>query len=166
MKSKALIYTPKMHLPAFTLMEILVVLVISSTVISLALWSYVNVSRYLNSYQEHEAANQEMALFITHFQHDVDRAHVISDKKGYLHLMDFNGEEISYDFFEDYTIRYFYNYPDTFFVKIKQARFVPLAANPAWINEITLSLQVSGVEYPMTFYKFYSNQQLFQAYAN
>jgi prepilin-type N-terminal cleavage/methylation domain-containing protein len=154
------------YLAAFTLIEIMVVLVISGTVISLALWSYLNISRYLDTYQKNEAVNQEMALFLFHFQYDIDQAVYLTEKNGSLTCVDFNEDYISYDFFEDYTIRYYYNYPDTFFVQIPKITWEAIPGNVSLIQRIELTLQTTGIEYPMIFYKNYSNQQLFQAYGD
>lgn len=149
---------------AFTLIEIVVVLIISTTVMTLAMWSYGNISKYLRTYSNQENLNQELALFLTHFRADLDETQWITEKNGTLELHGFKNELITYDFYEEYAIRYFYGYPDTFYVSTMDFTYVPEPFNNEWISEIQLTLKASGVEYPFTFYKLYTNQQLFQAH--
>ncbi|MFA6404263.1 MAG: type II secretion system protein [Salinivirgaceae bacterium] len=149
---------------AFTLIEIVVVLIISTTVMTLAMWSYGNISKYLRTYSNQENLNQELALFLTHFRADVDESLLITEKNGTLELHDFKDELITYDFYEEYAIRYFYGYPDTFKVNTMDFTYIQEPFNKEWIGEIHLTVKASGVEYPFTFYKFYTNQQLFQAH--
>ncbi len=149
---------------AFTLLEIIIVLIISSTVITLAFWSYLNVSKYLKTYNENETLNQELVLFLSHFSNDISKAYTITEEKGYLHVNYYNSDPIEYDFYEDFIIRYFQNYPDTFKVSAVNYSYATEPLNDNWISEIHLTLQASGVEYPLVFNKYYTNQQLFQAY--
>lgn len=148
---------------AFTLIEVTVVLIISGTVMTLAMWSYSNVMKYLRTYNEQEAANQELVLFLSHFTADLENAVVITGKRGSLQL-EFPEGVVSYDFYSDLILRAEYQYPDTFFLKTLLFDYEPLPLQKDWVERVYLTLELSGAEYPMTFYKNYSHQQLFQAY--
>jgi prepilin-type N-terminal cleavage/methylation domain-containing protein len=149
---------------AFTLIEIVIVLVISSTVITLAMWSYLNVAKYLKTYAENEHQNQELALFITHFSMDLDEASQVVENRDYLQLQFENNTPVEYDFYSDKIIRYCNNFPDTFLVSIRQVDYIPESNTDDWISEIHLDIGISSVQFPLVFYKFYTPQQLFQAY--
>jgi prepilin-type N-terminal cleavage/methylation domain-containing protein len=148
---------------AFTLIEVTVVLIISGTVMTLAMWSYSNVMKYLRTYNEQEAANQELVLFLSHFTADLEKAAVVTEKRGSLQL-EFPESVVSYDFYSDLILRTEYQYPDTFFLKTLLFDYEPLPLQKDWVEQVYLTLELSGTEYPMAFYKNYSHQQLFQAY--
>lgn len=128
------------------------------------MWAYMNVFSYLRSYNKNEGLNQELAIFLNFANNDIDRAKQIIDNRDAL-LLEFNNQKpISYEFYNDFVVREQYGYQDTFMVKINSYFFEYEKINNDWVSEITIEALVSGVVYPITYYKHYSNKQLFEAY--
>lgn len=149
---------------AFTLIEVLIVFIITSTVILLAMWSYMNVMSYLKSYNQNENINQELALFLDYFNKDMDKAKELLDTRDALQLNYYNQDPIFYEFYNNFVLREQYSYQDTFWVNINTYDYKFEELNEDWVSEIFLEINVSGVNYPLYFYKNYSNQQLFEKY--
>lgn len=150
-------------IPSFTLIEIAVVLIISGSVMTMAMWSYNNGMKYLRTYLAQEETNQELALFITHFTRDLDVATGVSVKRGNLILENSNMVN-EYAFFTDILICYQENQTDTFRLPVVLFDYQTDAETEQLITRIDITLGLPGLTEPLTFYKTYQGQTYFYAH--
>lgn len=149
------------RLPGFTILEIMVALVITTVVAAMATWAFSNIQKYVNSYRKNEAQNLDFARFITFFNFDIRQSESIVYVNDELVFTFASGEETGYLFFDDCIVRSEQRLDDTLFIETTSFGVTPLDVAPDLIEEIDVTLKMGKTNYPMTFTKYYSRQQLF-----
>jgi len=154
------------RIKAFTLIEVLITMIISSIVIAFALWSYNNILSYLHRYKQNEAQNQETVLFLGLFNTDFNQANTIKYDRDELVLEYINQSPIYYDFYYDYCIRSTQNISDTLQINIFDIDCIKETISNTYVSDFYFTLALSDADYPMHYMKFYTPLQLYNWHAN
>lgn len=146
---------------AFTLIEVMVTLTISSLVIAFALWGYLNVNRYLNIYRQREEQNIALSQFIGQLEHDIYKCSLMKVHRDVLILSFPNDIIREYEFYSEYALRYSEDVVDTFFVSIPSFKGFNIPDNDNLSDELELTIVLYGLEKKYIFHKFYSPGMIF-----
>lgn len=151
----------KKRLKSFTLIEIMVALIITGIVASMATWAFSNVQKYVTAYWKNEAQNLDFAQFISMLNKDMLESETINYQNDKLLFIRNNSEVLEYSFYDYCIVRSDKRIDDTLFIEINMFGVTPLEIEPNLIKEISVTLIMGKVEYPMVFTKYYSRQQIF-----
>lgn len=128
-------------LPAFTLMELLVTMVLSTIVVAAAFTGYEIMAGRYGSYQQVNAGIREAAWMNGLLLKDMQRAQQVTATGRTILLTAAPEQPVTYEFRDEYVLRHSHELTDTFHVSIKNstARFNQLPVNAGdLIDELQL----------------------------
>ncbi|HYE55526.1 MAG TPA: prepilin-type N-terminal cleavage/methylation domain-containing protein [Chitinophagaceae bacterium] len=147
---------------AFTVMELVISLMISSIVISIAYYAWLLVSRQFGDYQERSVRVQEYVLFTKALETDLDRAVLLRDSAGLLNVYGKDGS-VYYRFAEEYVLRQGVEFADTFRVGVKDVVFGYVHDTLPAVQKVNVVLRLNEQAMENIFYKQYSATELMNA---
>lgn len=125
--------------PGFTLLEVLIVILLTAIVISLTFLYFSTFNRYVAQINSSAGFELQVLRFESLLYYDVDRATEIKINEGPTTYVDFIGTEVSYIFKEDMIIREQYENNDT--LQCKEVIFTP-----GYLSEVHNTLVGLGIE--------------------
>lgn len=148
-------------LKAFTIMEILITMIVSSIAISLIIGLYLNNQKALLQYMNISSVYSNNLDFLTLIKTDIEQSNYIIEAYSGIELHN-KKQIIEYQFLESQVIRYTRTQADSFPVKIRDYEFLYLNNNSQWIEYINLSLNVDVFEKDILLSKSYTKDVLFE----
>lgn len=146
------------RLKGFTLIELIVVLLISSLLIFISLSTFFNFNNYLNRNLKEEQTANELFWFISHFKDDIERSQFIEGNSEILRLH-FEGHTDIYEIYKNKVVRYNQNVSDTVHIDVKEIDVKHIL--PGFVDYISIKFNCNGVNYSFIQNKTYSNSFLF-----
>lgn len=149
-------------LKAFTIIELIVTMIISGIVISMAFTIYFKTSTSFQRYVINaQSINDAMALHVL-LRKEFENAENVQFRRGRLEIH--KGEHIIYyDFAEEYVIRELKYDADTFWVYTKNLEYERLKSNRLYITTISFTFDLyENLYFPFFVSKEYTNQQLYK----
>lgn len=146
---------------AFTIMEVLITMIVSSIAISLIIGVYLNNQKALMQYINISGVYANNLDFLTTLKTDINKSTYITENTDGIELHN-KSTTIDYQFFENQVLRFTETNIDTFVIKIQNYEFLYLNDNSDCIEYINLSLTVDVFEKEILLSKIYSNDTLFR----
>ena len=147
------------QLPAFTLMEVMVTLVLTGIIIAAALSLYLNYEKLVRLKNNQMNCGKENLQFYYTFKHEFDKASMIKSDNDMVTFVQPDRTIVSYEINQDYIVRLTKNMSDTFLIKVNDFGAVK--------DEITggdkivkMELRNCGEIFPVVLVKQYSNDVL------
>lgn len=153
-------------LKAFTIVELLVTMVITSIVVGLASSLYLNMQQYYTMSESGYGQNTDIIFVTSLLKNDMEQSVSVHSSYGLVSMQGKDNIVKEYDFSDDYIIRKIYYHRDTFFVKTQDLEIINLNSNSDLVSEIKASLVVDGAPMPLHLYKDYTRDVLFNLYQN
>ena len=146
---------------AFTIIEVIVSLLISSIVISLAYTIFINSETYFENIKRQSSYSIQYIDFYSVLKKDINRSNSIAFKNNEL-ILKFDNDQVIYILEDEYVEREVLNKrTNTFDIVIKDIE-VKYLKNSKFVNEIII--QIQGVNlFEVNFIKQYSGQSLVNA---
>jgi prepilin-type N-terminal cleavage/methylation domain-containing protein len=144
---------------AFTLIELMVAMLISSVVIGIAMGIYVNLQKYALKSTEKDHFYKELLFFESSFRRDIENCCTIQAKSQELFIQN-SSQLIIYDFSQEYILREWPDKIDTFHIPVTGFDLEYLDSEQAYINEIQLEFSFGGDAIPYYISKTYSRDLL------
>jgi prepilin-type N-terminal cleavage/methylation domain-containing protein len=148
------------RLPAFTIMEMLVAMVISGIIIGSGAFLYLNFNRYVTSAIQKSETENAVMLFCRAFEDDMQGASAIEQISDELSMKSEKKGLITYFFSDDYIVRQQEEIVDTFSLMVED-----LTISFDYLNNRFQSLEarlISGdIAYPVFMVKAYENAEMF-----
>ncbi len=149
-------------LKAYTLMEILVALVISGLLISMASMLFLTIKKDVLEEQNRQEMGHRMLRLISFIEKDFDDAREITYNGGALKCFKKETSFSSYEFHNEYIIRRSQFRADSFSFKVNNIECNYLMDDPPMVAYFSFSiLDVKGVEKSYNFNKEYTKSLLF-----
>jgi|SRR3954462_5248529 prepilin-type N-terminal cleavage/methylation domain-containing protein len=148
-------------LPAFTLMELLIGMIISSIVISFGYMAYQLVNEQYLSYKTMKGKLMETTQFNTTFADDIDNAEIVSSEENKIILRNKNAPELEYEFLPASIVRKRSELTDTFKIattNIKQSFLFP--EDNMFLQQFSFEVNMLGEAEFFHFTKNYSSEIL------
>lgn len=151
--------------PAFTLMEVTIAMLIAAIAIAITFTAYRIVS---GSYLDFTRKQEKIATFITADkllkQDFINARHIIKTEEGL--MMEMEDGMINYHFKPDYILRDQFSLNiDTFKMKINNSSFLferGVAEEGKSVDQLSFNAEVDGQSIALYYQKVYSAQDLFQ----
>lgn len=146
---------------AFTLMELLIGMIISSIVISFGYMAYNLIYDGFLNFKKVKATMMETNQLNTTFGNDVRNAEIISSNENKLILFNKNEQELRYEFLPDYVLRTHGELTDTFKVathNIQQHFLFP--ENNMFLQQFSFDATVLNEPESFQYSKSYSSETL------
>ena len=147
---------------SFTLVELVIALLVSGIVVSLAGSTYLLIKKMiLTSSLDYEFDDRVMDLAMV-LKHDFDRAAVISKEAYSLSLQFPSHEIINYQFGDSFVMRQAGEVTDSFHIKPAIVQMETLSRESEWVTKLYLLFQHKEIDYPVHLKKDYTRDLLFQ----
>lgn len=149
-------------LKAFTLLEVIVAMVITAVVVSVAITAFLIIQRQFDAYRERGGKIFQVQQARSYFAKDLADAVTAKSAGAILHLTMPNGQTISYHFRAGVLTRETGLREDTIATGIALPDFgyVTTKSNTSLVNRIGFTMTVDERVYPLSFYKQYSAADL------
>jgi len=156
-----LILTKRTGIKAYTIMEVLITMIVSSIAITLIIGLFLSNQKALIQYiQTSDRYNNKMN-FLTVLKTDITNCSSISKKSDGFELT-YQASFINYVFTDFECIRTSEIHSDTFDIKINHYEWILLDQSDIFIDFIKLNLNIEAFEKEITFSKEYSKDFLFK----
>lgn len=143
-------------------MELVIALLVSGIVISLAGSTYLLIKKTIvTSSLDYEFDNRVMDLAMV-LKHDFDRASVISNQDNFLSLQFPSRKIINYQFGDSFVTRQVGEVVDSFLIKPAVVQMETLSRDNELVSKLYLLIQLKDIDYPIHLQKDYSLDLLFQ----
>ena len=149
-------------LKAFTVLEIIIVLLISGIVIALSLNIYLNMEKLFYRILSDGNKYNEIMFFHNRLKNDFDKAKYVKIEIDELIIYKEDWDIIKYNLGSDYLTVSANNITDTLKLKIKNYNFEYLNEESRLISDFSLELKYNNNNFPFYFTKKYSNKVLFE----
>ena len=154
------------RLKAFTVIEIITVLLISGIVISLSLSIFLNFEKIFRQLLSDSSKYSEIMFFHRRIKNDFDRAKYITYNQDELVLHNVNNNIVKYNLGNEYLTINTNTNIDTLKVNIKDCSVEYINEESKLITSFFLILKLKGNDFPLFFNKEYSNRILFNNEVN
>lgn len=128
-------------LPAFTIMEMIVTLVISSVAFSISAGVYLTAGRYYRDILSRYESDQEFTVFYATMNDDFQQAFRITEDHDRIFLDKESGEDVFYEFSSKSIIRQIGWQADTFAVSATDMVFTRLSPEEDLISDVSFSME-------------------------
>lgn len=144
--------------PAFTVIEMIVVITISGILISSAMMIYLNYQKMFNKTLKGIEQSSEFMLFDSRIQNDSENSDKFVFKNDQFIFQLYDSTEVSYQFLENYLVRTCNEHSDTTFFKIKDLSYSNYSGN--LIKEIEFDIILNNNKFRYYLSKKYNNSTL------
>jgi prepilin-type N-terminal cleavage/methylation domain-containing protein len=149
------------RLKGYTIWEIIIVMVISSIVITLAASVFFRIRNYFHTNTGVYISGTDFIVLSDIMKRDFDRARVIHNKDSIIYLID-NKSRISYRFSEQYIVRNNNMITDTFHFVTGRFHVGTLPDHPDMIGQVEFEVILKKLKIPFCYYKQYEKQVLYE----
>jgi competence protein ComGF len=156
----------KKKIKAFTIMELLVTLVLTSIIVSLASSIYLNMQKYFSDSEAAYEKNSDINFLIGLIKNDFENASSVVSSFGLITLISNDSKMLEYNFGDEYIIRKKEYQRDTFYVKTEELDIIRLDNNSDLVTEIKADIIIDDGVIPFHIYKSYTRDILFNLYQN
>lgn len=133
---------------AYTLMEVIIVMLLSSIVIGATITVFLNVNRFVNSSNENLMNTNEIILFERQINMDIDRSEAFSIQGNEIGVFT-EKKRIFYEILDSTIVRN-YNYEfDTFAIKVNDYKAAFYEQSPKDCKNLILYIDFYGIEFPI-----------------
>jgi len=153
----------KIRIGAFTVMELVISLMISSIVIGIAYYSWLLVGRQFAGYNDRSQVINEYIMLNKALETDIDRAVLLRDSLSDVLCIQMKEESIQYVFNEDHVVRQGEAFADTFRLGVKNISFERVHDTLHAIKKLKMSVSLNGEDIEMIIQKNYSAVELMNA---
>jgi prepilin-type N-terminal cleavage/methylation domain-containing protein len=148
-------------LSAFTLIELLIGMIISSIVIGFGYAAYSLIYKQYLSYKQVKEKVVEITLFKQVLSTDMQQAAIISFSENTLSLLNKNKNPLEYHFYDDFIVRKEKELSDTFKISASNVKTNFLFQDQLiFVNEFSFDANVLDEKEHFTFAKNYSSETL------
>jgi prepilin-type N-terminal cleavage/methylation domain-containing protein len=152
----------KYHLQAFTLLELLIVMLISGIVFTLAGGVYLTFSKTIKSWQEKGETQQSLYLFEEKLSGEINNCRWIEPVRNGFMLRYSSKQPVYYQFGDTFIIRNSVNTRDTFFFHLNNYSFRKLKTDSIeLIDKIIFTATVKQDSFPVEIRKSYASEMLY-----
>lgn len=147
-------------LPAFTMIELLVTIVISSIVIGFALGIYYQVNGYFSKNSRQQEDINKIVTFQSVLYNDMEIAkevYCLSDRI----TLTYRDNLITYKFYDEYLTRETMHHTDTFFILVTGLSSEKLDSYSDFAKEITFLVENGDTPWQFRYFKQYTRDVLF-----
>ena len=148
-----------MKLKAFTILEIIIALALTSIIVSMVYAFFLFMSKSTNNYITHSTENMLVQLFYTNLKREAYISEeIVSTNSENFDMNFYNGEKVQYSMKGDYLFRSKNNQRDSIRVKnvsIEAVDLPSLKNNNHLVESIHISAHLFDNEIPMRVYKNY-----------
>lgn len=148
----------RVRIEAYTIIEVVVTILITSIIILLSLTVYSSFLKVLNKNLQSMQDNIELTLFNNQLSEDFKISEKIFLRNEKLVFQKLDSTEISYEFLDDLIIRYSKEFEDTHFIKHHNVEFHYYFDN--LINEVEFDVTTESNKFKYYIYKDYNNSTL------
>jgi len=140
-------------IPSFTLVEITVTMLITATVVSMAMWIYININRYYSKKTEENIYLNDVLEFQQLLKSDMEKSHEVSYTENELVCVS-AVKQNKYLFSQKYILRETDLRTDTFYLEVKNIEVQKINEGPVCRVSMMLSSENKNVnltvvkEYP------------------
>jgi prepilin-type N-terminal cleavage/methylation domain-containing protein len=145
---------------AFTILELVIVMVISSFITVAGYFAYTSSLSRLNIFQSSAAATvdlSEINWLLCHDFQDCKSASLVSPTQC---LLKGDAGDVSYIFGKEFTLRKVNEQVDTFKLPVKKVSAVELDKSPVYITELILLAEPEKKEFTLVYHKQYDTSFL------
>lgn len=146
------------RIEAYTIIEVVVTISISSIIILSSLMIYLSCQKAFKENLQSIKENTELILFNNQINKDVKIAEKILQKHDMLIFQQVDSSEISYQFLNNFIIRYGKETQDTHFIRNKNIEYNYVVNK--LINEIEFDIKTESSMFKYYIYKEYNNSTL------
>ena len=146
-------------IPAFTVMELMVTMVISGIVVMAALQFYIIFNKLIYQKNNTMEAGKEALQFYYVLKNDTDSAVSLTSSREGIMMQLPEKNFIQYEFFDKYVVRVLNNQSDTFRVKVTDLNSEK-DQTTGYDNVIALEIENSKETFPILLEKTYTNDVL------
>lgn len=143
---------------AYTIIEVIVTISISGIIVLSSLMIYTSFQKVFNKNLQSIQKNTELALFNNQISRDIIISEKIFCRSDKLVFQQLDSTEISYQFLNDYIIRYGNETEDTHFIKHSNLEYNYCLGN--LINEIEFDITTESNKFKYYICKEYNNSTL------
>lgn len=147
---------------AFTIIELVVTMVITSIVIGIAVALYLTLDFYFRDTVYEYEKNNDILLTETMIKNDINNSRTITENNTGFYVLTTGNKIIRYEITDNYIIRHTDISSDTTFYNITDLTINTLKHNKDLVNEIVIYIEQEKINIPLHFYKKYSNDVLFE----
>lgn len=141
-----------MKLKAYTFMEIIVVMILSSIVIGATITVFLNINKFLNSSNKNLLKTNELILFDRQINADIHNADAFSIQGNEIGV--FSGHsKIFYELLDSTIVRYYDYNTDTFAIKVNDFKATFFEKQKRDCRNLVLFIDFYGLEYPLVLEK-------------
>lgn len=151
--------------PAYTILEILIVMMLTGIVMGMAIIGFFQFENMLHSSRATLTKNNEYILFENTLNDDCYMAERILNDDPVLVIENRKGKLI-YMLRNSYVTRRNGEQIDTFFLQLKNISIIEHEDLPGMVNNIQLEVLLNEEIYPVNIWKEYSNKQLYDFQLN
>lgn len=148
-------------LKAFTIIEVLVVVLISSIAVGTAATAYLLIQRYYGNFSTIYKHNYEVTSFHAILQNDIDRSHHVSGDSYNMYMFSDKDTLAKYTIENECVVRTCPLLTDTFRLQVKNTDIKTINAQTDYINTVSFTISHDGEDLTMRFDKIYSHKVLF-----
>ena len=148
-------------LKAFTMIELMVAMIVSSIVIGIALTIYMNLNQYYLDFKEKGKMDSELLMLVSTFRSDMDKSYEVHGDNSDLTLVFEAGKTINYSFEGNCVIRTKSEVTDTFYNKVQEIEVNYLDNENKYVNDILINIKQGEFVFPLHITKEYSRDLLF-----
>ena len=150
------------RLRAFTLLEVIIVMVISGIVLSIAMAAFMIMQRQFDNFRERGGDIFQVQRVRSLMAKDLANANLVQSAGASMTLRMPDGQEMAYHFRVGVLTREIMHREDTLAtgVSLPDFAYVPDAGPYAPVNNIKFSITIKDKIFPLTFYKSYSAADL------
>jgi len=151
-----------LKIKAFTIIELVVTMVITSIVIGIAVALYLSLDFYFRDTISEYDKDNNILLTGSMIKHDIINAkEIVRNNSGFTVIITKN-KKIRYDISDQHIIREINNLPDTILCSVNDLTINTLEDNTGLVNEIIINIGQGKNNIPLHFYKQYENDVLFE----
>ena len=147
-------------LPAFTLIEVIVVMVISGIVVSASYFCYSMITRQMNLYRSHTDKTLEAVLLQTVIENDLHTSAFVRNETDYELELSSSDKKIYYVFGSNFILRKLDSVTDTFHIHADGPKMTFEKKTPeelhTLVDELTFGVRMADSTYTICFNKEYA----------
>ncbi|NOZ46544.1 MAG: hypothetical protein GXO79_07145, partial [Chlorobi bacterium] len=147
---------------AFTIIELLVTMVLSSIVVATAIYVFITFNNLLFKFSSNNMNSLELIQLQQIMKSDFILANEINYEYGSITLIYNNGTKVYYDIENKFIIRDAKNSIDTFNIESNDVLVSRQNENRELINEIIIEIQIENLDFPIHLIKEYPQYKLIE----
>lgn len=142
-------------LKSFTIIELVVIMVVSSIVIFAAITGFLKIQSLFQQTQDNNNITQQIGLLHNTLYHDFEQAYKVRARYNDLYFDMPDESIIRYELNYDNVIRMWDDHKEKFFINTKSYSFESLDRRRQYINEIKIEFEYKKIIFPVYLYKNY-----------